>query len=60
MNDQSIVETARQRLADLWLQPYTKNAILDGQWDSGKLMQNMIDIVTREAASNMEETLADD
>ena len=45
---------ARERLADLWSQPYHKAAILSGQWDDGRLMKNMIAKVEAEAMSAME------
>lgn len=34
------LEQARQNVADLHPQPYTKRAIMAGDWDTGSLVQN--------------------
>lgn len=34
------IEIARQRVADRIVQPYNKNAVLNGDWDTGSLVQN--------------------
>lgn len=38
----SIIEQARARVAERYSQPYHKNAILAGDWDSGSLVQNEV------------------
>ena len=60
MDNEKILLTARQRLADLWSAPFHKSAILDGSWDSGSLMQRMIEKVTAEVLADREEDIPDD
>jgi len=38
----TIIEQARARVADRYSQPYHKNAILNGDWDSGSIVQNEV------------------
>ena len=39
------IEIARQRVADRYAQPYHKNAILSGDWDTGCLVQEELKAV---------------
>ena len=60
MDTDKIVVIARQRLAELWTAPFHKGAILSGAWDTGSLMQRMIERVTAEMLANREEDNPDD
>jgi len=60
MDMDKILMTARQRLADLWSAPYHKHAIMSGDWDSGTLMQAMVEKVTTEMLASREEDNPDD
>lgn len=43
-----ILQVARQRLAETYAQTYSKNAILNGDWDTGFLIKRMVEQVERE------------
>ena len=60
MDNEKILILARQRLAELWTAPFHKSAILDGSWDTGSLMQRMIERVTNEVLAHREEDNPDD
>jgi hypothetical protein len=51
MSSTTDLELARQRLAAKWIQTYTKNAILNGEWDSGFMLKNELEQVRFERAA---------
>ena len=53
------IELARQRVASRWVHGYTKRAILNGEWDSGSLVIDELDLVRHERAL-LKEEIADD
>lgn len=44
----SLLEKARQAVADRHAQPYHKRAILSGDWDSGSLVRDELARITEE------------
>ena len=47
----SVIEQARHRVAERYSHSYLKNAILNGDWDSGSLVQSAVDAIEAEQAS---------
>ena len=41
----SDIEEARERVAARWIQTYTKNAIINGEWDLGRLVKEELEQV---------------
>lgn len=52
------IEIARQRVADRYAQPYHKNAILSGDWDTGCLVQEELKAVLADNTLEMPDAKA--
>jgi len=53
------IELARQRVASRWSAGYTKRAIINGEWDLGRLVKDELEQVRYERTALREE-IADD
>lgn len=56
-----LVQSARERVANRYSAPYLKNAILAGDWDSGRLVQDALaEVISERKALKEEGTIQDD